>query len=569
VVEELSQFKTLCLCITSRISIIPPDCETLNIPTLSIGSARDAFYRICKNDERSDSIDSILAQLEFHPLSITLLATVAHHNKWDYDRLAREWAGRRTQVLRTDYSNSLAATVELSLTSPMFQELGPDARGLLGVVAFFPQGIDENNLDRFFPAISNRRDIFDKFCMLSLTYRRDGFATMLAPLRDYLRPKDPTSSPLLRATKECYLRRLSVSVNPGISGYEEARWIVSEDVNVEHLLDLFTSIDAKSGDVWNACAGFVEHLRWHKPRLVVLGPKLEGLPDNHPIKPKCLFNLSRLSESVGNYVEYRRLLTCTLKLWRERGEEFWVAEVLRFLAHANWRLFCLEEGVEQAKESFKKYKRLNDISGQGLSLLELARLLWCDKQLDAAEKAAFQSIALLPDSHEVGVCQAHHTLSNIYRSRGETEKAIKHLGTALKIASSFNWNDQQSRILYSLAELFCDQGRFNDAHIHIERAKLYAVNDTYNLGRAMELRARILDKQGRLEDAKSEASCAVGVFEKLGAVKEVRGCREFLQSIERKMKMPVTSGGSDFEGKLPETVPVPTPANSPSSARGT
>jgi tetratricopeptide (TPR) repeat protein len=567
VVEELSQFKTLCLCITSRISTIPPDCKTINIPTLSIESARDAFYRICKNDEQADIVDGILAQLEFHPLSITLLATVAHHNKWDYDRLALEWYARRTQVLRTDYSNSLAATIELSLASPMFQELGPDARGLLGVVAFSPQGINENNLDQLFPAISNRRDIFDKFSILSLTYRRDGFTTMLAPLRDYLRPKDPTSSPFLQATKECYLRRLSVLDVPGTPSHEEARWIVSEDVNVEHLLDVFTSVDANSDDVWNACANFMEYLYWHKPRLVALGPKVERLPDNHPSKPRCLFHLSRSFESVGNYGEYKRLLTLSLELWKERRDDFWVAQTLRFLAYVNWRLSFLEEGILQAKESFEIYKRLSHISGQAFSLLELARLLRCDQQLDAAEDAASRSIELLPDK-QILVCQGHHTLGDISRSKGTAETAIAHFETALGIASTLNWHSQQFRALLSLAELFCDQGKLDDAHTHIERAKLCVVNGTYNMGHAMEMQARIWDKQGRFEEAKSEALCAAGMFEKLGAAEKLEDCRRLLQAMEGETKKPVAPGGSNFEGKFPATAPFPTPANSPSSARG-
>ena len=349
-VEELSQFDNICLCVTSRISTIPPACKTIDIPTLSADAARDTFYHIYENNEQFDLINKILKRLDFHPLSITLLATVAHQNRWDMDQLTEEWESQQMDVLHTHHNKSLAATIELSLASPMFQELGSDARELLGVIAFFPQGVDEKNLKWLFPTIPDGTKTFDRFRVLSLTYRQNGFTTMLSPLRDYLHPKDPKSSPLLRMTKECYFGRMSVGVYPGKPGYAEARWINSEDVNIEYLLDIFTTVNADSDGIWDVCSYFMEHLAWHKPRLVLLGPKVEALPDAHPSKPRCLLQLSQLFGLVGDLMESKRLAIHALKLRRERGDNFEVAHTLGSLSDINQLLNLHEEGIQQAKE---------------------------------------------------------------------------------------------------------------------------------------------------------------------------------------------------------------------------
>ena len=88
-------------------------------------AAQSAFYCIFDNDGRPDLINNILQQLNFHPLSITLLTTVAHQNEWDSNRLAREWDECQTDMFQTEHNKSLATAIELSLASPCSKNLAP------------------------------------------------------------------------------------------------------------------------------------------------------------------------------------------------------------------------------------------------------------------------------------------------------------------------------------------------------------------------------------------------------------------------------------------------------------
>ena len=125
VVEELSRFKTICLCITSRTSTVPQHCKLPTIPTLSTESACNIFPGVYDDSGRSNIISDFLERLDFHVLPITLPA--ASHNVWDKYRLALERDTHNTQALQTDCHENMAATVELSLALPTFCKLGPDA----------------------------------------------------------------------------------------------------------------------------------------------------------------------------------------------------------------------------------------------------------------------------------------------------------------------------------------------------------------------------------------------------------------------------------------------------------
>ena len=108
--------------------------------------------------------------------------------------------------------------------------------------------------------------------------------------------------------------------------------------------------------------------------------------------------------------------------------------------------------------------------------------------------------------------------------------------------SSFNWHGELFWIHCSLAESFFGEGRFDDAHTHIERAKLPVINDGYRLGRVMQLQAQFWCGERKFVEAKSETLRAMDAYETVGATKDVEDCRDILRYIEGEMEHLVVSG---------------------------
>jgi len=162
----------------------------------------------------------------------------------------------------------------------------------------------------------------------------------------------------------------------------------------------------------------------------------------------------------------------------------------------------------------------------------------------------FRGIFATEEGEQHRVCRSYRVLSETYQSKGEIEKAIHHNEVAREIASSFNWHVQLFWTHYNLARLFRNQGRFDDAQTHVERAKSHTGNDAYHLGHATKEQAWIWYGQHRLEEARSEVLRAADLYEKLGAATDVEDCRKLLRDIEEELGTPVTSGQSGFNCEL-------------------
>ena len=184
VIEELGRCQNACVLITSRLDVRIPGFRRVKVPTISADGAQDIFYDCCSLG-RSTAVDKLLAELDFHPLSINLLASAVQKNGWDEQTLLWAWDNGRTNILKATGRQSLEDSIKLTLGTPTIQELGTTALETLEAIARFPGGVKESKLESTFTGIAGVGEATDELCKFSLVYRQDGFIKMLSPFQFY------------------------------------------------------------------------------------------------------------------------------------------------------------------------------------------------------------------------------------------------------------------------------------------------------------------------------------------------------------------------------------------------
>jgi len=161
---------------------------------ISMDAACDAFCAVYKAAPINDSVRAIFTALDYHPLSINILANVADMNRWTVKDIQAAWSEQRVQVLETaeDKYRSLSVAIELSIAA--FEDSAIILE-ILRAISFLPQGLHRDDLRSMFPSESNIIRQVDTICRSSLTYRNANRVTMLAPVRMYIAERYNRSIP--------------------------------------------------------------------------------------------------------------------------------------------------------------------------------------------------------------------------------------------------------------------------------------------------------------------------------------------------------------------------------------
>ncbi|KAG5352400.1 hypothetical protein C0989_002489 [Termitomyces sp. Mn162] len=228
VIDEFGAQPNVAILLTTRTTVLPPNLDwvRLRVPVFEESAACEAFKAFYPAIETSVLL-KLLSAVDFHPLSINLLAQVAVQNEWSPQDLATAWHQQRAALLETGEGKirSIAVTIETSLNSPSFVKLGKMAHDLLQIIAFLPQGISKMQLNVIFSGQQNPESCADALCRQSLAYSNGDFITLLAPIRLYLSKRYKDNVSLLKEVRSYYAARVEESIIVG-----------QQNANIEYVL---------------------------------------------------------------------------------------------------------------------------------------------------------------------------------------------------------------------------------------------------------------------------------------------------------------------------------------------
>ncbi|KAG1724368.1 hypothetical protein EDB19DRAFT_1949923 [Suillus lakei] len=328
-IADIANIAGVVLILTSRSRRNAPNVQwiTKDIPPLDLSSAQTVFFQIYRRASRSDDGEEmkvLLKELDFHPLSINILANAAQQNAWSPAMLLKRWNDRHSKVLNAGKGKlqSLSDTMQLSLSSPSIQDLGEDGRRALAIIAFLPQGLNEDLTSDMLPSLPQVDAICDVLCMQSLVYRQDNFIKVLAPIRHYVR--DSLQAPDSACLQEIHTFYYHTVQQCSSQHDNYANIVILDHLNIEHAVAInLAHVPDGTEEAYDICSRFLQCLQWHLPRPTTLTPAIFNIVENsstRTLKANCLRSLALLYFILSQHTEAAQAFQVAEALYLTAGD---------------------------------------------------------------------------------------------------------------------------------------------------------------------------------------------------------------------------------------------------------
>ena len=310
----------------------PPNlnCLEIIVPGLPIDAASQAFGAVYTLHPIDDTIRSILKDLDYHPLSINILANTAKMNRWSPTRLEQAWSEGQSRVLDSEVTDSkyrnLRVSIELSLHCPILRKSQEATLMLLRTIALLPQGIHEIDLPGIALQSGNTGNLADLLCQCSLVYWVGSRLTALSPIRMFI--TDTHNQQLPYNDKLCATLRTHYYGNLSFKAHD---FVEREHANLDRLLyiDMTSSLYRSDNethrfvldkaDNFLFCTSFPETSLW--PLLVseTQGRRSSQVDPLALLVSKCMNNICWVEAKRGNYTAALIKLDVTQDHCRQRA----------------------------------------------------------------------------------------------------------------------------------------------------------------------------------------------------------------------------------------------------------
>ncbi|KAG1805863.1 hypothetical protein EV424DRAFT_1578094 [Suillus variegatus] len=423
----------------------------MNISPLDLSSAEQVFfqtYPCARCSDAEDEMWDLLRELEFHPLSINLLAHTAQQNDWSPATLLKRWNNQDSAMLNPGKGKlqSLSDTIQLSLNSPLIQALGEDGRCTLAIITFLPQGLNDNLASDLLPSLQQVDNICDVLCRQSLVYLPD--STSLQEICTFY----------YHTVEQCSEEQ---------DGH--AKIIILDHFNIERVIAFdLTHIPEET---YHACSQFLECLMWHLPHPTTLTPTILNVVENssmYGLKAYRLWHLTWLYMALSQLTDVMNFFKAAKALYLATGNHEMVAKCVTSWADA-YRCQSRFIQSQQLLEGFQRSESWQYLSEQTKSqvwyILDRTRMCRFTASADKLFVKSSDS-----EDHVCGLrSKIRHWLAKLYYG-GDIVQVHEHLENLLLQCTSTRVCLACRCTLMGLAGVACCEGRLSDTMVILQKS---------------------------------------------------------------------------------------------------